>query len=89
MAYIEFKNVVKQFGKNTVLNEINLDINKGELVTLLGPSGCGKSTLLRCLSGLESVTSGQIILDGRISQTCLPASAISAWFSSNIPSFQI
>lgn len=65
MAYIEFKNVVKQFGKNTVLNEINLDINKGELVTLLGPSGCGKSTLLRCLSGLESVTSGQIILDGQ------------------------
>lgn len=74
MAYIEFKNVVKQFGKNTVLNEINLDINKGELVTLLGPSGCGKSTLLRCLSGLESVTSGQIILDGQ-DITNMPASA--------------
>lgn len=73
MAYIEFKNVVKQFGKNTVLNEINLDINKGELVTLLGPSGCGKSTLLRCLSGLESVTSGQIILDGQ-DITNMPAS---------------
>ncbi len=65
MAYIEFKNVVKQFGKNTVLDEINLDINKGDLVTLLGPSGCGKSTLLRCLSGLETVTSGNIILDGQ------------------------
>ena len=73
MAYIEFKNVVKQFGKNTVLNEINLDINKGELVTLLGPSGCGKSTLLRCLSGLETVTSGQIILDGQ-DITHMPAS---------------
>lgn len=73
MAYIEFKNVVKQFGKNTVLNEINLDINKGELVTLLGPSGCGKSTLLRCLSGLETVTSGQIILDGQ-NITNMPAS---------------
>lgn len=73
MAYIEFKNVVKQFGKNTVLNEINLDINKGELVTLLGPSGCGKSTLLRCLSGLETVTSGQIILDGQ-DITNMPAS---------------
>ena len=54
MSYIEFKNVVKQYGKNTVLYEINLNINKGELVTLLGPSGCGKSTLLRCLSGLET-----------------------------------
>lgn len=73
MAYIEFKNVVKQFGKNTVLNEINLDINKGELITLLGPSGCGKSTLLRCLSGLETVTSGQIILDGQ-DITHMPAS---------------
>lgn len=73
MAYIEFKNVVKQFGKNTVLNEINLDINKGDLVTLLGPSGCGKSTLLRCLSGLETVSNGQIILDGQ-DITHMPAS---------------
>lgn len=85
MAYIEFKNVVKQFGKNTVLNEINLDINKGELVTLLGPSGCGKSTLLRCLSGLETVTSGQIILDGQNITNMLPASATSVCFPAIFP----
>ena len=65
MAYIEFKNVVKQFGKNTVLNEINLDINKGELVTLLGPSGCGKSTTLNMICGLERPTSGSVVVDGK------------------------
>jgi len=65
MAYIEFQNVVKRFGDNTVLDHISASINKGELVTLLGPSGCGKSTLLRCLAGLEQVTEGKIFLDGR------------------------
>jgi putative spermidine/putrescine transport system ATP-binding protein len=73
MAYIEFQNVVKRFGDNTVLDHINLSINKGELVTLLGPSGCGKSTLLRCLAGLEQVSEGSIILDGQ-EVTGLPAS---------------
>ena len=52
------------FGDNRVLDEITMEVQKGDLVTLLGPSGCGKSTLLRCLSGLESVTEGQIFLDG-------------------------
>lgn len=64
MAYIEFRNIVKNFGGNQVLKGINMEVEKGQLVTLLGPSGCGKSTLLRCLAGLESVTSGQILLDG-------------------------
>ena len=64
MAYIRFENINKSFGDNHVLKYINLDIEKGEFVTLLGSSGCGKSTLLRCLSGLEQVTSGKIYLDG-------------------------
>lgn len=46
-SYIEIRDVVKSFGDNMVLKGINLDVNEGELVTLLGPSGCGKSTLLR------------------------------------------
>ena len=64
MSYIQFENLNKSFGTNHVLKDINLGVEKGELVTLLGPSGCGKSTLLRCLSGLEQVTSGKIYLDG-------------------------
>lgn len=65
MAFIEFKNIEKSYdGKSLVLKGLNLDIEKGELATLLGPSGCGKSTLLRCLAGFESITSGQIFVDG-------------------------
>jgi putative spermidine/putrescine transport system ATP-binding protein len=48
-----------------VLKGIDLEVKKGDLVTLLGPSGCGKSTLLRCLAGLESVTEGKVYLDGK------------------------
>ena len=65
MSYIQFKNITKSFGKNEVLKNIDLEIEKGQLVTLLGPSGCGKSTLLRCLAGLETVTSGKVYLDGK------------------------
>jgi len=63
MAYIRFENLNKSFGSNHVLKDINLEVEKGTLVTLLGPSGCGKSTLLRCLAGLEEVTSGRVYLD--------------------------
>lgn len=65
MAYIEFKNIDKFYGENQVLKNVNLTIEKGQFVTLLGPSGCGKSTLLRCLSGLEEISSGQILMDGK------------------------
>lgn len=65
MSYIEFKNINKYYGDNQVLKNISLNVEKGQFVTLLGPSGCGKSTLLRCLSGLEEISSGQIIMDGK------------------------
>ena len=65
MSYIRFEKINKMFGANHVLKDIDLDVEKGQLVTLLGPSGCGKSTLLRCLAGLEQVTSGHIYLDGQ------------------------
>lgn len=65
MAYITFRNINKSFGSLHVLKGINLEVEKGELLTLLGPSGCGKSTLLRCLAGLEEVQEGQILLEDR------------------------
>lgn len=64
MAYISFEHINKYYGDNHVLKDINLEIGRGQLVTLLGPSGCGKSTLLRCLSGLENITKGKIFMDG-------------------------
>ena len=65
MATIELKNVVKRFGEFTAVQPMNLTIQDGQFVVLLGPSGCGKTTTLRMISGLEAVTSGQILLDGR------------------------
>ncbi|GGG54212.1 ABC transporter ATP-binding protein [Paenibacillus radicis (ex Gao et al. 2016)] len=64
-AYLELQAIRKQFGHTNVLNQINLQIREGELVTLLGPSGCGKSTLLRCIAGLADIDDGKIILDNK------------------------
>lgn len=64
MSIVEFKKVVKRFGDTTVLNEIDLTINKGEVVVIVGPSGSGKSTLLRCINVLETIDGGDIIVNG-------------------------
>ncbi|MBK0001775.1 glutamine ABC transporter ATP-binding protein GlnQ [Erwinia sp. S38] len=61
---IEFKNVSKHFGATQVLHDIDLKIEKGEVVVIIGPSGSGKSTLLRCINKLEEITSGELIVDG-------------------------
>jgi glutamine transport system ATP-binding protein len=60
---IEFKNVNKSFGKIEVLHDINLTIAQGEVIVIVGPSGSGKSTLLRCINGLETITSGELIVN--------------------------
>ena len=69
MAYIEFKNVVKQYGMGeviiTALDNTNFEIEKGELVVIVGPSGAGKTTALNLLGGMDKLTSGQIIVDGK------------------------
>ena len=65
MAQVDLHQVVKSYdGKNRVLHGIDLHIADGEFVVLVGPSGCGKSTLLRMIAGLETVTQGDILIDG-------------------------
>jgi multiple sugar transport system ATP-binding protein len=65
MASIALEHVTKTWGDVPAVNDINLAVPDGEFLVLLGPSGCGKSTLLRMLAGLESVSDGEIHLDGR------------------------
>ena len=62
---LEIRGVTKNFGSFVAVNNVDLDIFKGELFCLLGGSGCGKTTLLRMLAGFESPTSGQIMIDGK------------------------
>lgn len=62
--FLVLKNITKSFGKATVIDNLDLTIKRGTMVTLLGPSGCGKTTVLRLVAGLESPTSGQIFIDG-------------------------
>lgn len=62
-AFLELKQISKQFGQNKIVTDFNLSIEKGKMVTILGPSGCGKTTILRLIAGLEHATSGQILLE--------------------------
>lgn len=69
MSYIEFKDVVKQYQMGevtiTALDKTNFSIEKGELVVIVGPSGAGKTTALNILGGMDTVTSGTVIIDGK------------------------
>ncbi len=66
MAEVILENVTKKFGDVTVVKGINLQIKDGEFMVLVGPSGCGKTTLLRLVAGLEELTEGKIIINGRV-----------------------
>ncbi len=64
MPIVELKNIVKRFGSNSVLRDVSLTVEKGEVITILGRSGSGKSTMLRCINGLEKVEGGEVFIDG-------------------------
>ncbi|MCA0031551.1 ABC transporter ATP-binding protein [Mesorhizobium sp. B263B2A] len=65
MAFLEIDGLRKRFGQVEILKGIDLDLEKGGFLVLVGPSGCGKSTLLNTIAGLETITSGEIRVDGR------------------------
>ena len=73
MGHIQLKQVSKSFGNIEVIPPIDLDIDDGQFVVFVGPSGCGKSTLLRLIAGLEDVTTGSIVIDGRDATAVQPA----------------
>ena len=64
MALLEIKNLKKSYEGNLILNDLSMNVEKGEVIVIVGPSGCGKSTLLRTINGLEEIEGGEIYLDG-------------------------
>ena len=73
MGQITLRQITKSFGDVEVIHPIDLTVEDGEFVVCVGPSGCGKSTLLRLIAGLEDVTSGQILIDGKDATAIPPA----------------
>lgn len=65
MAFIEMKDIVKEYGSSVVLHGVSLSMEKGQVVSIIGPSGAGKSTFLRCLNHLEIIHKGSICVDGQ------------------------
>ena len=64
MSFIEMRNIRKDFGKNTILHGVDMDLEKGKVISIIGPSGAGKSMLLRCLNHLELIQGGSICVEG-------------------------
>ena len=84
---IEVKNISKKFNNNVVLNGIDLNINKGDVVAIIGPSGTGKSTFLRCLNRLEKPESGSISIGDLSVDLARSLEKRPAWYSRDSISF--
>ncbi|CAO3439017.1 amino acid ABC transporter ATP-binding protein [Azospirillum endophyticum] len=72
MALVDIRNVTKSYGSTQVLKGVSLDIDEGEIVTIIGKSGSGKSTLLRCINALERIDGGEITVEGLPVRTDMP-----------------
>ncbi len=72
MAEVTLKNIVKRYGKTEVVHGVDLEIKDGEFIVFVGPSGCGKSTILRMIAGLEEISSGDILIAGRVVNEVAP-----------------
>jgi ABC-type polar amino acid transport system ATPase subunit len=66
MPIVSIKNISKSFGTTKAVDDISLDVEKGEVIVVIGPSGSGKSTFLRCLNALERIDTGEIVIDNEI-----------------------
>jgi multiple sugar transport system ATP-binding protein/alpha-glucoside transport system ATP-binding protein len=73
MAQLSLRNIRKTYGNLEVLHGIDLDVKSGEFIVFVGPSGCGKSTLLRSIAGLETITSGDLVIDGERMNAVAPS----------------
>ena len=65
MSFLQLDGLVKRFGAFTAVDDVSLDVERGEFVSLLGPSGCGKTTTLQMIAGFESPSAGRVVIDGR------------------------
>ena len=72
MSELELRNVNKHFGGFHAIKDVDLSIRDGELIVFVGPSGCGKSTMLRMIAGLETVTSGELVINGEVANDWTP-----------------
>src|ERR1700693_3555256 len=73
MAHLALQSVTKSFGSLQIIHGIDLEVEDREFVVFVGPSGCGKSTLLRMIAGLEKISAGELLIDGRRSHHISPA----------------
>lgn len=91
MSYIRLVNVTKRFGNVTAVDNLNLEIGKGECFSMLGPSGCGKTTTLRMVAGFEDLSDGEVWVGDRLLSSPKnitihrPKTAISAWYFRLLP----
>ena len=73
MGQVSLRGIRKSFGKTDVINGIDLEVRDGEFLVFVGPSGCGKSTMLRMIAGLETISSGDLLIDGQRANELRPS----------------